>query len=543
MTVQQHISLLVESPKEFGSAESFRHPEIVASWNRSRVYGLERAAAPRLVESPLGRRTSLEKAAGPLLDRLRTEFDGAPMTVTLADTQGRILDVRATDDLVEGAVASMGIRRGISLAEDLVGTNSIGTILETRTPLMLRGTDHFMEAFSGFTCFGHPVFHPVTRRLEGVLNVGGSSAGDDRFFQPIARRLIADIENQLAVDSPFAQQTLLTAFHANSHRHRGPVMVIGEGLVLANPEALDLLDPVAQAAVRSIAAGVAEAGEHSVLLESGSRLRFTCTPVAGTSGVLVHFAALETASGGAADADGEPNWPVLICGEAGTGRTTEAVRLAGSGYAVLDAADVVSRGDRDWVRGAERELGRDGGVLIIENVDLLDPSLAMLLAKRIHRSRRRIVLTATDAPENLSPCLLGASQTRQTLIPLRRRRQDVPAIATRMLAEESGGAQVRLTTAALRALADCSWSGNLQELRRVVRTLARTRSAGDITPADFPDAYRHREAALPPLQRAERDVIIGAIRAADGNKMAAARALGVSRSTLYNRLRALKIAI
>ncbi|MFT4199265.1 sigma-54-dependent Fis family transcriptional regulator [Gordonia sp. (in: high G+C Gram-positive bacteria)] len=520
-----------------------KNPDITASWKRSELYGLVSDAPPALVETTLTRRTTLERAAEPVLQRLGAEFDGAPMTVTLADTEGRILDLRATDRAVEGAVASMGLKRGVSLAEDVVGTNSIGTVLETRKPIMLEGADHFFEAFSGFTCFGHPIFHPVTRRLEGVLNVGGSSAGDHRFFQPIARRVITDIENQLALNSPFVQETLLTAFHANARRRGGPVMVIGEGLVLANPDALDILDPVAHAAVRSIAEDARDGGEHSVLLASGARLRFACTPVPGTSGVVIDFQEVEQDLP-TGHHDGQTlTWPVLVCGEAGSGRTTEATRLAGAGYVLLDSAEVVARGERDWLGVAERELGRDGGVLVFENVDLLDTSLATLLAKRIHRSRRRAILTATGDPETLHPCLLSASQSRRTLIPLRRRRQDIPGLASQMLVEESGGTRVRLTPAAMRALADCTWTGNLTELRSVVRTLARTRSAGDITPGDLPDAYRRQESALPPLQRAERDVIISAILAADGNKMAAARALGVSRSTLYNRMRALKIAM
>ena len=43
------------------------------------------------------------------------------------------------------------------------------------------------------------------------------------------------------------------------------------------------------------------------------------------------------------------------------------------------------------------------------------------------------------------------------------------------------------------------------------------------------------------LEQAERDVIVTALRTAGGNKVRAARALGLSRTTLYARIRHLRI--
>ncbi|MYX42020.1 helix-turn-helix domain-containing protein, partial [Streptomyces sp. SID89] len=82
--------------------------------------------------------------------------------------------------------------------------------------------------------------------------------------------------------------------------------------------------------------------------------------------------------------------------------------------------------------------------------------------------------------------------------------------------------------------------GNLTELRRTVLGLAQIRTAGDILPSDLPASHRDRSPASP-FRQAEREVIIAAIEAANGNRREAARALGVSRSTLYNRMRALRI--
>ena len=60
---------------------------------------------------------------------------------------------------------------GTKWNEDIVGTNGLGTALETVRPILIHGDDHFCEALHGFTCAGAPIRHPVTGRVAGVLSV------------------------------------------------------------------------------------------------------------------------------------------------------------------------------------------------------------------------------------------------------------------------------------------------------------------------------------------------------------------------------------
>ena len=90
------------------------------------------------------------------------------------------------------------------------------------------------------------------------------------------------------------------------------------------------------------------------------------------------------------------------------------------------------------------------------------------------------------------------------------------------------------------------WPGNLTELNSVLRQAAlacRARAARVVEPADLPPAYRttSRAAHLSGREQAERTAIVEALDRARGNKVHAARDLGISRSTLYSRMRALDI--
>ncbi|MFA3878598.1 sigma-54-dependent Fis family transcriptional regulator [Streptomyces sp. MMCC 100] len=518
-------------------------PEIESSWTRSRLSGLHEEGAPAFSHGPVTGEGALARAAAPVLERGRTDLDGSRLALVLADREARVADIRCSDTSFRHALADLGIVPGVRLAEDQVGTNAVGTPLETRQGLIVRGAEHFMTAFHAFTCYGHPVIHPITRRLEGVVNIGGLSKAQHQLFPPLVRRMVRDIEDRLRLDSTQGQQRLLAAFQTAARSPRRAVMVVGQGVVLATPSALALLEPADHAAVQACVEGVRAGADHRLTLSTGRTVALRCTPVEGAEGVLVDIdpERLDRRAPGAADhADG---WPLLVVGEPGSGRTTEARRAAGADARTLDATDAVWQGEREWVEEMSALLESDGPAVIIENVQLLAEESTAPAAGCVRSARRRTVLTATPGEhlDGVHAPLVAVCDARRDLVPLRRRRQEIPRLAQSMLAEAAGSGQVRLTADSLRVLAGQPWPGNLAELRRVIELVAGTRAAGDITPSDLPLSHRGAPAPTSPLRQAEREIIVAAIEGAGGNRLKAARALGMSRSTLYNRMRALHI--
>ena len=63
-------------------------------------------------------------------------------------------------------------------------------------------------------------------------------------------------------------------------------------------------------------------------------------------------------------------------------------------------------------------------------------------------------------------------------------------------------------------------------------------SAGAVDVADLPaDVPAGSRRLLSPIEALERDAIVQSLEAAHGNKLEAARALGLSRATIYRRIR------
>ncbi len=105
--------------------------------------------------------------------------------------------------------------------------------------------------------------------------------------------------------------------------------------------------------------------------------------------------------------------------------------------------------------------------------------------------------------------------------------------------------ELRLTASAAEALAAANWPGNLAELRVVLNRASDERSSNRIDVADLPEDYRTttKVARVAGREKAERQAIIGALKDCGGNKVHASAQLGISRSTLYTRMRALDITV
>jgi DNA-binding NtrC family response regulator len=139
--------------------------------------------------------------------------------------------------------------------------------------------------------------------------------------------------------------------------------------------------------------------------------------------------------------------------------------------------------------------------------------------------------------------------------PLRERREDVPELAARFLAEaceRNGRRPMRLSREAVLALQAHDWPGNVRELKNLVERLAILCDGPEISADDaaavLPGARRPRVDRFRPgtsfhalVEEAEREVILGALDAHEDNVSDTARALGLERSHLYKKMRALGI--
>jgi transcriptional regulator of acetoin/glycerol metabolism len=156
-------------------------------------------------------------------------------------------------------------------------------------------------------------------------------------------------------------------------------------------------------------------------------------------------------------------------------------------------------------------------------------------------------------------------------LPALRERTDRRELIERCLAEEATGRHppLRIAPAALAALDRFRWPGNIRQLRYVLRTLVALCDGPEITLRDMPpelldqaeapaavpvtvpagpEAASFGDVAAPvapstlnPLQSAERDALLAELRRHRWNIAGLARELGVSRNTVYRKMKRLDI--
>jgi hypothetical protein len=122
---------------------------------------------------------------------------------------------------------------------------------------------------------------------------------------------------------------------------------------------------------------------------------------------------------------------------------------------------------------------------------------------------------------------------------LRQRREDIPDLVHETLRQPGAGGN-RVSQRAMAALVGYRWPGNLRQLDAVVTAAAEAAGEATIELEHLPNEFRgaaRRRRPLSQLQELERDAIAQALRESKGNKIQTAQVLGLSRSTLYRRLR------
>jgi len=129
-------------------------------------------------------------------------------------------------------------------------------------------------------------------------------------------------------------------------------------------------------------------------------------------------------------------------------------------------------------------------------------------------------------------------------IPPLRERSDLPALASRLLAEECGNPPPRISNEALELLRRHNWPGNIRQLRNVLRLAAALIDDQDacLLPEHLPAELSEQceplsaDQANNSLRASEVRLVKEAVSRCGGNISAAARELGITRTTLYRKL-------
>lgn len=530
--------------------------EIALSWRRSEMCGLSPTTCvdhPSVEEVNLF--TPLLLGAIPVLQELENDLRGTKYSTLLVDRDCRVVRRWCDDPRAESGFDALNVTVGASLLEDNVGTNALGTAFAARRAVTVNGEEHFAESLRAFSCYGHPIRHPLTKRIEGVLDISVLAASANPLLRALISRAVREIELRLQEGSRVSERRLMLAFQsATAKASRAVVAVGGDDVVLSNRMARDLLS-TADMTLLQVLVDEGEPSDDCSLtlqLESGADVQVDVERVVGAQhAAILRLSPARTprrTSGAAPPKQGTAGAPQLITGAPGTGRTTRARELAAASGPpqIMRPAYALLEGGAEWARQFTAALSHGQGSVVVDGIDLLPDDLCGLVMEHLQIPGRPELIFTSGPVAGLTgraAALAATAVTHDELVPLSARRQDIPTMANRMLVELDPERRLHFTPGLLQMLAKQPWPGNLHELRSVVSALVSSRSVGALTTAELPARYQHVPMTpdLSARDIAERDVIVGVLQAVAGNKVKAAERLAMSRTTLYARMRTLKI--
>ncbi|WP_223544428.1 sigma-54-dependent Fis family transcriptional regulator [Pseudomonas sp. A-B-19] len=279
----------------------------------------------------------------------------------------------------------------------------------------------------------------------------------------------------------------------------------------------------------------------------------------------------------------ERDVPLLINGETGSGKEAfakavhHASQRAEKAFVALNCAAIPEslieselfgyRGGsftgarKEGMRGKLQQA--DGGTLFLDEIGDMPLALQTRLLRVLED---RQVVPIGGEPEAVNVRIISATHRNlldrvedgsfredlyyrlnglEVALPPLRERSDKSRLLDFLLAEEAGAETVLIDGPAREALLGFAWPGNVRQLRNVLRTLAALCEDGRIGLEDLPAMIRQtrpvvstiEEASEHPLEDAERLALLAALEQTRWHMTHTAEQLGVSRNTLYRKLR------
>src|SRR5438132_1746821 len=278
-------------------------------------------------------------------------------------------------------------------------------------------------------------------------------------------------------------------------------------------------------------------------------------------------------------------YPVLILGESGTGKELVARSIHFSGprkdrpFAPVDCSALVPTLIESelfgYVKGAftgamQSKQGlleaAQGGTLFLDEIGDMPVDLQAKLLRALQEreikpvgstERRRINVRIIAATNRDLDAAIRSGSFRQDLYfrlnvvqvklpPLRDRKSDIPILVTAFLEKFSDpqGPVRTISEDAMRRLIAYDWPGNVRELENAIERAVALGSGPVLRVADLPSNLHYpttervpEKDEILPLEELERRAILRTLRETGGDKLSAARMLGIGKTTLYRKLK------
>lgn len=503
-----------------GNDLSHLRKDVAESWIKCRTQSINPFKKPPLlseseINNLLYQNQTLIDVVSPLLKLITEITKETNFIFVLCDNKGNVLDVRGNNDVVEQAKKS-NFEIGANRSES-AGTNAISMAICTDKPYQLVGPEHYNVHYHQWTCSSAPI-HDLTGKLIGVLNLSGHFSLKHTHTLGMVVSLAKAVEKELLYKERFVKKTKLP------------------------------------------------------------RNTFTFEDIIGTSDKIkeaIHMAKIAS----------KTDTRIIIEGESGTGKElfvqaihNNSLRSAYPFIAVNCGAipeslieselfgydDGAFTGAKKGGKQGKFELA-NGGTLFLDEINSMSKDVQVKLLRVLQQNEVtrvggndsipidvRVIAAANEPLETL----FEQNQFRQDLYyrlgiitieipPLRNRIEDMPELFIHLLKKISNRLSVKIhdfDRNIFKYLQSYHWPGNIRELENYIERALVLCQGQKLTIEHFPSKITehillHNEEELTTLESLERESIKKALDVFDGNISKTSKVLGITRKTLYKKMK------
>ncbi len=205
-----------------------------ASWHRDAAAGLQ----PELIHAPfdpdVDDDSKLNWAAAPAMTAVSADLPDLRCALLLTDRRAHVIQRWTRTSQTARQMDAVGAAPGFRCDEDLIGTNSIGKAASTRAAVLLRGFEHYADAFTHITCASRAVLDPFTGQVMGVVNMTIADPSPWQLMSALVGRVVHETQQRLLDEAGSQTIALYEAFLQGRRRARGPVAAVDGSSLYVN---------------------------------------------------------------------------------------------------------------------------------------------------------------------------------------------------------------------------------------------------------------------------------------------------------------------
>jgi DNA-binding CsgD family transcriptional regulator len=208
--------------------------EIRESWHRAAASGLE----PDLIHAPYDANvdddSKLHWAVTPAMTAVSADLPDLRTALLLTDRRVHVVQRWTRTAHTALQMDAVGAAPGFFCDEAIIGTNSIGMAARTRGASLVRGFEHYADAFTHITCASRAVIDPFTGQVLGVVNMTIADPAPWQLMTALVGRVVHETQQRLLDEAGTKSAALHDTFLQARRRAKGPLAAVDGGSLYVN---------------------------------------------------------------------------------------------------------------------------------------------------------------------------------------------------------------------------------------------------------------------------------------------------------------------